>query len=194
MKILKSILIALAVIVVIAGVGIYFLPNHYEVTNTIEINKPANLVYSQIADFGKWDAWDPWKEMDPSSKGVIEGEPGTIGHKIAWKGEKTGEGSMAIAYLQANSSINLDLEFLKPMRASAKSMWIVEEDNGVTKVSWTTRGGLKYPIGRLFGLTVDKMLGGQQQHGLEKLKKVCEALPTPPPPVASIDTTVLPVN
>lgn len=188
MKILKSILIALAVIFVITGIGIYFLPNHYEITNTIEIRQPAHLVYSQIADFAKWGQWDPWKEMDPESKATFEGSPGTIGHKTTWKGDKTGEGTMEIAYLQANSSLNLNLEFLKPWKASAKSMWILEEANGITKVSWTTRGGLPFPFGRLMGLTMDKMLGSQQQHGLDNLKKVCEALPTPPPPVASVDT------
>lgn len=193
MKIMKSILIALAVILVIAGVGIYFLPNHYEVTNTIEINKPASVVYSQIADFGKWNAWDPWKEMDPESKGTLEGEPGTIGHKMSWQGKKTGEGNMTIAYFQPNSSLNIDLEFIKPFNASAKTMWILEENNGVTKVSWSTRGGLKFPFGRLYGLTVDKMLGGQQQHGLDKLKAVCEALPAPTP-VAALDSTSTPTN
>ncbi|MBL0309427.1 MAG: SRPBCC family protein [Bacteroidetes bacterium] len=188
MRILKSILIALAVIFVIAGIGIYFLPNHYEVSKTIEINKPASVVYSQIADFSKWNGWDPWKEMDPSSVGKIEGDPGTIGHRMTWKGDKTGEGTMSIAYLQTNSSVNLDMEFLKPMRASAKSMWIIDEDKGVSKVTWSTRGGLKFPIGRLFGLTVDKILGGDQEHGLENLKKVCEAIPTPEPVASVVDT------
>ena len=50
MKILKNLLIALAVIVVVGGIVLYFLPNHYTVTNSIEINKPADVVYAQISD------------------------------------------------------------------------------------------------------------------------------------------------
>ena len=188
MKILKKILIALGVILVIASIGIYFLPNHYSVSNSIEINKPVDVVYGQLQDFSKWGAWDPWKEKEPEAKATFEGTAGMPGQKMSWEGEKIGAGSMTLKWAIANQSINSDLEFVKPFKATAKDMWKLESNGGKTTVTWTNTGGLKYPMGRLFGLSVDKMMNSEQKHGLDNLKKYVESLPDAAP-VASADTT-----
>ena len=193
MKILKSLLIALAVIIAIAGVGIYFLPNSYSLTNTIEIDRPASVVYGQVADFSKWSAWSPWKEMEPTAKITVEGTAGTEGHKMSWEGEKVGEGSMTLVATAENESLVCSDVFVKPMVSTAKDYWRFESDSsGKTKVTWVTAGGLKFPFGRLFGLAVDKMVGSNERHGLENLKKICEAIPVAAPVVA--DTTVAAVD
>ncbi len=189
MGILKNILIALAVIVVIAAVGIYFLPNSYSLTNSIEINRPADLVYNQVADFNKWSAWSPWAEQDPKAKITIEGAPGSEGQKMSWEGEKVGAGTMTLVAAAENESLVCSDVFLKPMEATAKDYWRFESDSTGTKVTWVTSGGLKYPFGRLFGLAIDKFVGETERHGLENLKKVCEAIEVVPP-VAVIDSSV----
>ncbi len=187
MKILKNILLALVVILAIASVGIYFLPDHYNVSKTIVINKPADVVYSQVSDFNKWSAWSPFQEMDPKASNVVEGAPSAAGHKLSWEGEKSGAGNMTISAAVPGQSVNSDLEFIKPFKATAKDYWKLEQTGNTTKVVWGTEGGLSYPFGRLFGLSVDKMLGEMQQHGLDNLKKVCEALPD----VAALDSTAV---
>lgn len=187
MKILKNILIALGVILVIAAIGIYFLPGHYQISNSIEINKPVNVVYSQVADYSKWKAWSPWAEMEPDAKSTVEGEPGAAGHKMSWEGDKLGVGSMTIADVNPNVAIASDLDFLKPMKATAKDYWKFEAEGNKTKATWISSGDLSYPLGRLFGLSIDKMIGDTERHGLDNLKKVCEAIEAP---VAVVDTTV----
>lgn len=191
MKIVKNIAIALAVILVIAGIGIYFLPNSYTVTSTIVIDRPADIVYSQVADFNKWAAWSPWKEKDPSAKITVDGAIGTEGHKMSWDGKEAGVGSMTLVAAAENESLVCTDVFVKPMEATAKDYWHFESDSGKTKVTWITSGGLIYPKGRLFGLLVDKVVGQTEQHGLENLKKVCEAIEVPQP-VAVVDTTTAP--
>jgi len=190
MNIIKNILIALTVILVIAGVGIYFLPNSYTITNTVEIDRPASVVYGQVADFSKWSAWSPWKEQEPNAKITVEGAAGTEGHKMSWQGEKLGEGSMTLVAVNENAALVCSDVFLKPMNATAKDYWRFEGNGTKTKVTWTTAGGLKYPIGRLFGLAVDKVVGETEKHGLENLKKACELIEITQP-VAVADSTVI---
>lgn len=181
MKVLKSILIALVVIVIIAAIGIYFLPNNYELSNSIVINRPASLVYSQVADFNKWSSWSPWKEKEPTAKITIEGAAGTEGQKMSWEGEKVGSGMMTLVAAADNESLVCSDVFVKPMNATSKDYWRFETDSNGTKVTWTTTGGLKYPMGRLFGLAVNKVVGDTEKHGLENLKKVCETIEVAPP-------------
>jgi len=190
MKILKNVLIALGVIIIIAAIGIYFLPSHYQISNSIEINKPIDVVYSHVADYNEWKAWSPWAEMEPEAKSTIEGEPGTIGHKMSWEGAKLGVGSMTIADINVNVAIASDLDFLKPMKATSKDYWKFETVGDKTKATWMSSGDLSYPLGRLFGLSIDKMIGSTERHGLDNLKKVCEAMETPAPSVTDTAATV----
>ncbi len=181
MKIVKNIGLALVVIVVIGLIVLYFMPNQYKVSNSIEINKPADVVYAQVADFNKWGTWDPWMEMDPEAKVTVEGTPGAPGHKMSWDGKKSGQGNMTLISAGVNEHVYSQLEFLKPFKASAKDMILLEPSGDKTKVTWTNTGGLPFPFGRLFGLSVDKALGTDQRKGLEKLKKFTEAMVVTPP-------------
>lgn len=190
MKIVTRIVIALLVIVGIVLVGAYFLPNNYSVSNSVEINKPVGVVYAELQDFSKWDKWDPWIEKEPTAKRTVSGNAGTPGQKMSWEGDKIGSGSMTMTWAGPNQGINSDLEFIKPMSATAKDKWKVEAKDGKTLVTWTNTGGLSWPRGRLFGLGVNKMLGDEQRHGLDNLKKYVEAMPDAPAPVASADSTM----
>lgn len=186
MKILKNILIAIAVILGIAAVGIYFLPDRYNVSSSIEITKPSEVVYAQVSDFNKWSTWSPWQELDPKASIRVEGASSSEGHKMTWNGEKSGEGNMTIVLTEPGKRVSSELNFIKPFKATAKDYWTLEQTGNTTKVTWGTEGGLSYPFGRLFGLSVDDMLGKSQKHGLENLKKVCEAISD-----ASLDSTAV---
>jgi hypothetical protein len=192
MKIVKNIGIALVVIIVLGLIVLYFMPNHYAVSNSIEINKPADVVYAQVSDFNKWGTWDPWMEMDPEAKVTVEGTPGAPGHKMSWDGKKSGMGSMTIISAGTNQWVYSGLEFIKPIKATAKDEIKLEANGDKTKVTWTNTGGLSFPLGRLFGLSVDKALGTDQRKGLDKLKKCTEAL-VAAPPVAAADSTAKPM-
>lgn len=176
MKIAKNIFYALGLIIAIAAVGIYFLPDSYTVTQSIEVNRPLGTVYSEVSNYNHWKDWSPWAEMEPAAAFAVAGEPGKPGHKLSWDGQKIGKGSLSIRMAASNGFLNADLNFEKPFKANAKDNWSFEENDNTTTVTWTTTGGLSFPFGRLFGLTVDETLSKQQKHGLEKLKKLCESL------------------
>ena len=188
MDLLKKILTGLVIIIIFGLIALYFLPNHYSVSSSIEINKPADVVYAQIYDFNKWGKWDPWMEKDPEAKVTIEGTPGTPGHKMSWDGKKSGKGSVTIISAGLNEHVYSQLDFIKPFKVTAKDLMNIEAVGDKTKITWTTSGGLAFPFGRLFGLTVDKALGKNQKKGLDNLKKYVESLPAAPP-VAATDST-----
>jgi uncharacterized membrane protein len=189
MSIVKNIVIALVVILGIVVAGSYFLPNHYTVTNTIEINKPADVVYTQLADFNKWGIWAPWREKDPAVKYAYAGVPGTKGHKLSWDGPVTGTGSSTIYSCTANQVINANLNFEKPFKAFARDHIKLEGTGNKTTVTWTTEGWYRFPVGRLKGLAFGKMINTNvneaQTQSLANLKKFCELIPAP----LSADTT-----
>jgi len=189
MKLLKYILTAVVALAVITSIVLYFLPNQYSVSNSIEINQRPDIIYSQLYDFNKWGTWDPWMEADPEAKVTIEGTPGTPGHKMSWDGKKSGVGSMTIISSGVNQFVYSQLNFIKPFKAQAKDMIRLEAEGGMTKVTWTNTGGLAFPFGRLFGLSVDKMLGADQRKGLDKLKKATEAMKAPVPVTSETDST-----
>ena len=90
--------------------------------------------------------------------------------------------------LKTNKTISSELNFVKPFKAEAKDIWQLEAMGDKTKVTWINSGGLKYPFGRLFGLSVDKMMDKQHTKGLNNLKKYCESLPAAPQQMASSDS------
>src|SRR5579862_2577057 len=188
MKIVMRVLMALGIILVIAAVGIYFMPNHYQISNSIEINKPVDVVYAQLSDFNKWNNWSPWHEKEPTAKTTFEGTPGAKGHRMSWEGKQLGEGSLTLSWAKMNTTIHSDLDFIKPFKSQAKDQWDLEAVGDKTKVTWTNSGGLSFPIGRLFGISVNKMMNAEQQHGLDNLKQYCEKLHTTMP-MASADSS-----
>lgn len=191
MNILRNVLLALAVITGIAIVGIYFLPNSYSISNTVEINRPTVLVFNQVADFKNWEKWSPWHEMEPTAKITIEGVGSAEGHKMSWNGEKLGAGNSTLAAVAENEALVYTNHFVKPIEATAKDYWRFETIGDKTKVTWTSTGGLKFPFGRLFGLMIDNAVSKPQKKGLENLKQVCEAIPLPVPAALTDSTATL---
>lgn len=177
MNILKSMLYALGLVLLIALVGIYFLPDSYSVKQSIEIDRPQETVYRMVSDYSNWKAWSPWAEMEPEATVNITGDPGKPGHSISWNGEKIGKGTLSIRMAASNGFVDGDLNFEEPFKTTASDKWTFESVGNKTIVTWISEGELSYPLGRLFGLTLGEALRKQEKHGLENLKKVCESLP-----------------
>ncbi len=61
---LKKIFFALLIIVVALGVVIAMQPGEYRVSRTMKMSAPASVVFDQVNDFHKWQAWSPWSKID----------------------------------------------------------------------------------------------------------------------------------
>lgn len=171
MIILVYILIALAFLFLVLPA---LLPSRYKVEKSIQINRPASVVFENVANLGNYRDWNPWQKMEQDSKTDITGTPATPGHKFSWEGKKIGIGSLTLRRADPYKKVELDLQFIKPFRASANDDWTFEERNGVTRVIWKNEGDLPYPVGRLMGPMIRRNLDQQFVQGFRNLKEFSE--------------------
>lgn len=177
MKILKIILwVVLGIIGVFLLVAV-FLPSEYSVERSITIEKPAELVFSRVADFNYYNKWNPWSRTDPGIKTAVSGEPAKPGSKWEWDGELVGKGSMEILSLVEGKSILSKLTFFEPQQGEASDKWTFKPEGNGTEATWQLTGKAEYPVGRYFGLMMDNLLGNDFENGLKSLKELCENEP-----------------
>src|SRR6266446_6513051 len=134
---LSNILIGLAVLVVVFIIVVATRPADFRVTRTATISAPAEVVFAQVNDLHKWEAWNPWGKLDPACKMTYEGPAAGTGAGHTWAGNnKVGEGHMTITESHPNDLIRFNLEFLKPFKAVNTAEFTFKSDSNQTAVSW----------------------------------------------------------
>jgi effector-binding domain-containing protein len=169
--------------VVLALVVIYFVlclvgPSVIKVERSASMNAPADMIKSQITDYNVFNSWSPWAEKDTAMKISIEGEAGTVGHKYAWEGNKdVGKGTMEITSISADTVVE-KLDFAG--KGVSNVFFILKADGATTNFTWAMNMNVPF-FGRgmmlFFKGKMDKMLGGDFEKGLSKLKANVEAVP-----------------
>ena len=81
-----KILISLAAILVVLAIVIAMRPTEFRVELTASMAAPAPVVFAQVNDFHKWDAWSPYARRDPGMKKSFEGAPAGVGAIYTWSG------------------------------------------------------------------------------------------------------------
>src|SRR5882672_9968867 len=111
---LKKILIGLAVFIILFVIIVALQPAQYKVTRSASISAPPAVVFAQVNDFHKWEAWNPWGKIDPAMKQTYAGAPSGSGAIYTWSGNnEVGEGRMTITESRPNDLILVKLEFFK---------------------------------------------------------------------------------
>jgi hypothetical protein len=150
------------------------MPKTYNIEKSVVISSNRSIVMNRVGNLNEYSLWNPWQQADPSAQKTITGTPNSPGHKYAWKGKKTGMGSLILTGLD-EKHIHFDVEFLKPWKSKAKDNWLFEQwGTGETKVTWQNSGELPWPMARLMGPVINKNLSHQFGIGLDNLKKLCE--------------------
>ena len=173
---LKKIFFTLAVLVVIFLIVVAIQPADYRVARATTIAAPAPIVFAQVNDFHRWDAWSPWAKIDPAMKTTFEGPQAGTGAIYTWAGNKeVGEGRMTIADSRPSDLIKIQLDFLKPFPSSCVTEFTFKPDGAQTAVSWVMSGKNNF-VAKAFCLfmNMDKMVGGDFEKGLAQLKPVAE--------------------
>ena len=176
---LKRILIALAVIV-IAFLGLVAMqPSEFRIARTTTIAAPAPVVFAQVSDFRKWEAWNPWVKLDPSMKQTYAGAPAGTGAVYAWAGNsEVGEGRMTMTESRPNDLIRINMEFLKPFAGTSTTEFAFKPEGDRTAVTWSMSGKNNFIAKALcLFMSMDGMIGGQFEKGLAQMKAVVEAAP-----------------
>ena len=177
---LKIALIVGAIIVVVAVVFIVVValqPANFRIARSTTIGASADVVFAQVNDFHKWDAWSPWAKLDTAMKTTFSGPDAGKDASYAWKGNKqVGEGRMTILESKPGELVRIKLEFLKPFQATNTAEFTFKPEGGKTTVTWAMTGTNNFMFKAVnLIMNMDKVLGGQFEQGLAQMKVAAEA-------------------
>lgn len=175
MKILKRILLLLLVLVI--GFCIYaaMQPSAYEVNRTKILKAPVDVVYSNVSDYKNWEAWLPWKELDPSMTISYGAKTQGEGATYSWNSNDQGNGKMEMVEAVQNESIKNEMTF-EGMGAS-QGLWRFKAVEGGTEVTWGMKTEESPFIMKAFSAMSggwDNMMGPMFERGLEKLDSITQ--------------------
>jgi hypothetical protein len=165
---IKRVIIAVVLIVAALAVIVALQPSEYRVARSAAIAAPAPVVFQQVNDFHKWEAWNPWGKIDPAMKQDYEGAPAGTGAIYTWAGnDEVGEGRMTITESRPSELIRIQLEFFKPFAGTSIAEFTFEPQGNRTMVAWSMSGEKNFiaKAVHLF-MNMDKMIGGQFEKGL----------------------------
>ncbi|AEG00528.1 SRPBCC family protein [Methylomonas methanica] len=173
----------LELIMILAVVAVLFVlivsrrPADFQVVRSAVMAAPAPLVFEQVNNLKKWDAWSPWAKLDPNAHNAFEGPEAGVGAVMRWAGNnKIGEGSMTIVDSLPGEFIRFKLAFLKPFKATNTAEFTFKAEGDQTLVTWRMFGSNNF-IGKAMSLFMncDAMVGGQFEQGLTAMKAIVEA-------------------
>ena len=87
MKIIKKIVIALAILIAIPLIMALFIKSEYAVEREITISKPKQVVFEYVKFLKNQDNYSKWATMDPNMKKDYRGTDGTVGFVSAWESQ-----------------------------------------------------------------------------------------------------------
>lgn len=171
--------ISLAIVIGFALLFVYAatLPSDYFIFREITINAKAETIYPFVNSSKKANQWMPWIDMDPSIKMNYSGPEEGMGSSSNWSSDgKMGVGSATIIESIPNKMVKTKLEYKKPFEGVQEAEFLITESNNQSVVKWSVRGKNNV-IGRFFCIfmNMDKMVGGNFEQGLLKLKTLVES-------------------
>lgn len=173
MRFLKNVAIFMFVVITLLAVtGLLFRPRVTTVERSAVIAAPAEVVFDQVNDLKKADAWSPWKDstMRVSYGPVTAGK----GASSSWTSEQMGSGSQTIEESDPHEHILIHLDF--GAMGTAKARWTFAPEGGGVRVTeaMISDAGMN-PAKRWMSLMSDKMVGPFFEMGLASLRSVSEA-------------------
>ena len=178
MKILKKILIGIAIVIALLLVTALFVKKEYTVERALTINTSKQEVFEYIKLLKNHAEFNVWSMMDPEMKTEYTGTDGTVGFKSAWdsKHENVGKGEQTIAKITEGERVDFDLHFIKPFEGIAKAyMSTTASAENQTTVKWAFESKMPYPMNlMLVFMNMDNMLGADLEKGLLNLKNNLE--------------------
>jgi hypothetical protein len=190
MKILKKVLLVVAIIIAVPLLSALFMKKDYIVERDITINKPRSEIYNYLKYLKNQDNFSVWAKIDPAMKKDYRGTDGSVGFVSSWESqnENVGQGEQEIKAMKENESIDYELRFKKPFESTAAAnIQIAGLGDTQTQVKWGFSGSMPYPMNFMMPfMNMDKMLGEQLATGLKNLKSNVESQPAATMPA---DTT-----
>ncbi len=174
-KALRIILIFVVLIIIFFLVITLFLPKSYVVKRERRIPAPIDSVFKYATDLDQWEQWSTWKVADPEANYQFSNTRQGIGSWMSWEGEVVGTGKLTVTNLIVNQELAYTLDFQKPYKAQSTGGMYFQGNDQETRVQWYDTGEAKWPMGRIYGVMMDGMLGPEFDKGLARLDSVVMA-------------------
>ncbi len=146
----------------------------FSLSRSIRVQADAARVHGLVDDFREWQKWSPWEGLDPDLNRDYSGPDRGVGSTYHWSGnKKAGEGEMRITE-STPTSVVVDLQFLKPFKASNVTTFALTPVGDDTDVTWTMTGTRSAIMGLMGKLFFDKAIGADFEKGLASLKREAE--------------------
>jgi uncharacterized protein YndB with AHSA1/START domain len=176
----KTVLLAI-VIVLVVGVGSVLAfaatkPDVFHVQRSATIKASPEKIFAFINDFQLWSSWSPYEGKDPDMKRSFSGAPSGKGAVYEWDGDKNvGKGRITITDASPHSRVTIALDMFKPFEAHNVVNFTLAPKGDTTGLTWAMDGRSPFfaKILHVF-MDMDKMVGGDFEAGLAKLKTVAE--------------------
>ncbi|WP_224484660.1 SRPBCC family protein [Robertkochia aurantiaca] len=176
MKILKYILILIAIILIGFALYVALEPDHYKVTRSQTIQAPPSVIDNYITDYRKWTQWSPWESQDPNAA-IEYGDPasGPEG-SYSWNGEVLGKGSMKTLFISPDSILQ-EIKFIEPYESRADVFWTLDSVAEGTEVTWGMEGDLSFTerAFMVFQGDMNTLIGPDYERGLNNLDSLVTA-------------------
>lgn len=176
----RRVLIGFGALVALLLLVVAVQPTEFRVARRTVIGAPPSAVFSEVNDFRRWAAWNPWATIDPGMTQTYEGAAAGVGAVHTWAGNhEVGAGRMTLTESRPNELIRVRLEFLRPFAATSLAEFAFEPVGDRTAVTWSLAGRNDF-VAKAIHLVVsmDRMIGGQFEVGLARMEAVAEAAAT----------------
>lgn len=174
-----KIMAVLGVLIVGFLVFVTMKSSEMSIARELLIKAPPESIFPHINNSKKSNDWMPWGEEDPMVKMVYSGPDEGLGATSTWDSPgKMGTGKAEIVETIPNQSVKTQLTYTKPMQMSQLAEVSLKATGEGTIVRWSVTGKNNF-MGRLFCvfMDMDKLVGGQFEKGLLKLKAIVEPKP-----------------
>lgn len=184
MRVLKLILIILAILFGVYVLINLFLPSTVVVQRSINIKGSKRAAFEQVVDFRNWEAWSPWLSKDPTMRFQYNEQTAGEGASYSWTSEENEGGSMRINKVVDTDSIRTHIIFNG--MGEADGFWSFTRINDSrTEVTWGFETEYPFFI-RIFGQFLKGSIASDFETGLANIKYLVES--------QKIETVESPVN
>jgi len=173
---LPTILAIITIVIVLFLVYVATRPSEFRVVRSLAISASPAVLFEQVNDLHRWQAWSPWAKLDPEMKVTYAGAEQGTGASYTWLGnKKVGEGKMVIEQSEPDSRIVIQLQFIKPFPATNTTEFSFKPEGNQALVTWAMTGQKNFMM-KFFGvlMNMDKMIGQDFEKGLAAMKTIAE--------------------
>lgn len=173
MKILTRTLLAGVGVLVLGLVVALFLPATWKVERAIVIHAPPAAVFPYLNTLKKWSEWTVWYDAGTERQVSFEGPDAGVGAIMRWSDRKS-RGELKIVESRPREFLAYDLAFNEGEFTMRGELALAPVAEG-TRVTWSSHGDVAGKLlGRYFILPLDRLMGGDFERNLARLKQRIE--------------------